>query len=153
MEEKTGKVLDRLRGLCSRREYCVSDVRKKAMASLDGDAAAADEVVASLISDKYVDDFRYASAFARDKASIQGWGAVKIRYMLKAKGLDSEVISEALDDIDATKASDRLNRLMETRFKSLKDDPQCRLKLLRYGLGRGYAYDEVNECINRLKHE
>ena len=150
MDDKAAKTLDRLRGLCSRREYSVSDVMKKALTSLDGDRKAADEVVASLIADKYVDDLRYASAFARDKSSIQGWGPVKIRYMLSSKGVAADVISEALSDIDQARASDKLYRLMETRYRSLKDDPQSRLKMLRYGLGRGYGYDEVSEVINSL---
>lgn len=151
MEGKAKKVLDRLRVLCARREYCVSDVMKKALTALEGDSDTAREVVASLVSDKYVDDMRYASAFARDKSSIQGWGPLKIKYMLSSKGVASDVIKEALAEIDDVKASDRLYRLMEVKFKSLKDDPQCRLKLLRYGLGRGYSYDEVQECIRSLK--
>lgn len=150
MDDKAKKVLDRLRGLCSRREYCVNDIRKKAVAGLDGDSDAADEVVSSLIADKYVDDLRYAAAFARDKSSIQGWGSTKIRYMLFSKGIASDVIKEALEEIDGNKAADRLLRLLEVKFRSLKDDPQCRIKMLRYGMGRGYDYEEVNDCISSL---
>ena len=151
MEDKTAKVLDRLRGLCSRREYCVADIRKKALTGLDGDYTAAEAVLSSLIKDKYVDDLRYASAFARDKSAIQGWGHVKIKYMLSAKGVSSDVIAEALSDIDSDKASDRLYRLLETKYKSLKDDPQCRLKMLRFGMGRGYGYEEVESVLRQLK--
>lgn len=150
MDEKAKKVLDRLRGLCSQREYCVSDIRSKATAGLDGDQAAADAVIASLIADKYIDDLRYASAFARDKSSIQGWGCAKIRYMLHSKGIASDVVEEALEEIDGNKAAERLYRLLEVKFRSLKDDPQCRMKMLRYGLGRGYGYEEVNDCITGL---
>ena len=150
MDDKKVKVLDRLRGLCSRREYCVEDVRQKAVKALDGDVDAAAEVVATLIKDRYVDDLRYASAFSRDKASIQGWGEVKIRYMLSAKKISREVIDQALNEIDAGRASSKLQKLLETKYKSLREDPQCRLKLLRYALGRGYSYDEVNDIVNHL---
>ena len=151
MDDKAKKVLDRLRGLCSRRDYCVADIRKKALTGLDGDMSAVQEVVSALVADKYVDDLRYASAYARDKASIQGWGAVKIRYMLSSKGLASDVISAALEDIDEHKASDRLYRLLEVKYRSLKDDPQCCLKMLRYGMGRGYGYEETNSIIRILQ--
>lgn len=144
------KVTDRLRGLCSRREYCISDVRQKALKALDGDVAAAETVVETLVKEKYVDDLRYASAFARDKSSIQGWGEVKIRYMLSAKGVSCEVIAEALAEIDPSRASSRLDRLMENKYRSLKEDPQCRLKLLRFGLGRGYGYEEVSSAVGKL---
>ena len=150
MDEKKLKVLDRLRGLCSRREYCYADVLKKAKDALDGDAQAAKEVADVLVEDKYVDDLRYASAFARDKSAIQGWGEVKIRYMLSAKGVSRDVIDKALEEIDQDKADSRLEKLLQNKLKSLKDDPQCRLKLLRFALGRGYSYDEVNDVVNSL---
>lgn len=150
MDEKKLKVLNRLRGLCSHREYCVADVLKKATDGLEGDRAAAQEVVDVLVKEKYVDDLRYASAYARDKASIQGWGDVKIRYMLSAKGVAASVITEALQEIDREKSSSRLHKLLENKLRSLKDDPQCRLKLLRFALGRGYSYDEASHTIDQL---
>ena len=150
MTDQQKRILDRLRGLCSRREYCVADVLKKATDGLEGDRTAAQEVVDVLVNEKYVDDLRYASAFARDKSAIQGWGEVKIRYMLSAKGVSRDVIDEALKEIDQDKADSRLEKLLQNKFKSLKDDPQCRLKLLRFALGRGYSYDEVNSLISSL---
>ena len=94
------KVADRLRGLCSRREYCRSDVMKKAVAALDGDQSEAARIVDILVEERYVDDLRYASAFARDKSSISGWGRVKISHMLSAKGISRDIIKEALYEID-----------------------------------------------------
>ena len=150
MDDKVAKVTDRLRGQCSRREYCVEDVRSKALKALDGDFASAEEVVQSLVRDEYVDDLRFASAFARDKASLQGWGEVKIRYMLSAKKVSRDIIDVALAEIDQDKASSKLFKLIETKYKSLREDPQCRLKLLRYALGRGYSYDAASAVIDQL---
>ena len=144
------KVADRMRALCSRREYCRKDILKKVMTALDGDAAKAEEVVGKLVEERYVDDRRYAAAFARDKASIAGWGAAKIRYMLAAKGVDREIIASALEEIDVNRADARLEKLMENKARSLKDDPQRRIKLLRFGVGRGYAYEEVSSMIDRI---
>ena len=144
------KVADRMRALCSRREYCRKDILKKVMTALDGDAAKADEVVGKLVEERYVDDRRYAAAFARDKASIAGWGAAKIRYMLAAKGVDREIIASALEEVDVSRADARLEKLMENKARSLKDDPQRRMKLLRFGVGRGYGYEEVSSMIDRI---
>lgn len=144
------KVADRMRALCSRKEYCRKDILKKVMTALDGDAAKAEEVVGKLVEERYVDDRRYAAAFARDKASIAGWGAAKIRYMLAAKGVDREIIASALEEVDVSRADARLEKLMENKARSLKDDPQRRIKLLRFGVGRGYAYEEVSSMIDRI---
>ena len=48
------KITDRLRRLCSRREYCTSDILKKAVTALKGDKEAAAKVLEVLVSEKYV---------------------------------------------------------------------------------------------------
>ena len=150
MEQEAAKVLDRMRALCSRREYCRKDIMKKVLPAVDGDVTVAGGIIDMLVKEKYIDELRYASAFARDKSSIAGWGAVKIRYMLSAKGIPEGLVAQALEEIDGEKAVSRLDKLMENKFRSLKDDPQCRLKMLRFGLGRGYGYDEVSSVVDRL---
>ena len=144
------KVSDRMKALCSRREYCLSDIRKKVMTLLDGDESGTQAVLDQLVEQKYVDDLRYASAFARDKSSIAGWGEVKIRYMLSAKGISRDIISEALAEIDQQKACGRLEKLLSNKVRSLTGDPQIRMKLLRFGLGRGYSFDEVSLVVEQL---
>lgn len=144
------KVLDRMRNLCSRREYCRSDIMKKALTALDGDRAAAEKVLEVLVKERYIDELRYASAFARDKSSLSGWGEKKIRYMLSAKGVPCGVVDAAMREIDSPRARTRLEKLLENKMKSLKDDPQFRAKMLRFGMGRGYGYDEVTEVLDVL---
>jgi len=147
---ETDKVLEKMRVLCSRREYCRSDILKKVVPALDGDRQEAEKIVDILVNEKFIDELRYASAFVRDKSALSGWGAVKIRYMLSSKGIPRDVISEALGDVDEGKARVRLEKLMENRYRSLKDDPQCRLKMLRFGLGRGYDYEKVDSVLKRI---
>lgn len=144
------KVTDRLRGLCSRREYCRADIMKKAIDALGGNIVEASRIVDLLVEERYVDDFRYASAFARDKSAISGWGSHKIRHMLAAKGISKDVIDDALKEIDEGRASVRLEKLMENKVRSLKDDPHAKLKLLRFALGRGYGYEEIKVILDRL---
>ena len=149
-QEDIIKVTDRLRNLCSRREYCSSDILKKALTALEGDREAAEQTLKKLVSEKYVDDLRYAAAYAREKAMISGWGETKIRYMLSAKRISRDIITQALAEIDEDKADSRLQKLLENKARSLKDDPQIRLKLLRFALGRGYQYDDVAPVIDSL---
>lgn len=150
MTEREKQVYDALSAQCARREYCVSDIRRKALERLEFDAAAADAVIASLVADGYVDDRRYAAAFARDKSALSGWGPVKIRSALLARGLDRAVVLEALEEIDPERASSRLEKVLETKWRTLRDDPQGRLKLIRFALSRGYDYDPIRPLVERL---
>lgn len=144
------KCLSRLQKLCSKAEYCEADVYKKALKYLEGDEEAAARVTRALVEERYVDDLRYAGAYVREKANIQGWGPVKIRFQLRAKGVKEEVIREALEEIVPEKATDKLDRLMAAKARTLEGDIQQRLKLIRFGLSRGYTYDEVEKSIKRM---
>jgi regulatory protein len=147
MDEGQKKVLDRLQAQCSKREYCVSDVRRKALTALDGDAVRAGEVVDSLVADRFVSDLRYASAFAREKAHLTGWGPVKIRYALAGKGISRSDVDAALQEVEPDAASGRLEKLLASKAKTLEGDPQARLKLIKFALSRGYEYDEIKTLI------
>lgn len=163
MDEQGKKILDRLERLCAGCEYCTSDMSRKIVTALkksagddsEGLAEKADEILGSLLADKYVDDARYASAFAREKSSISGWGPVKIRFALSSKHIPDSVIAEALKDIDAVKADDKLVRTLAAKWKTLTGPdgqvPQdAKLKLIRFALTRGYEYDAVKTAVERV---
>ena len=145
-----GKCLSRLQRLCSKAEYCRADIYRKALKDMEGDTTAAAEIVAYLVEDKFVDDTRYASAFAREKASLTGWGPIKIRYALKAKGLSEADIAAGLAEVSPESADARLLKLLQAKARALEGDPQFKLKLIKFGLSRGYNYDEVEKAIQKI---
>ncbi len=150
MDERSRKVLASLQALCARREYCIGDMRRKALERLDGDTEAARELTESLVADGFIDELRYAAAFASEKSSLAGWGPIKIRRTLLSKGIPQETIAAALDRTDREKAESRLERLLVGKWKSLEGDPQGKLKLLRFALSRGYEYDDVRTLADRI---
>ena len=122
----------------------------KALRDLEGDTSAAKRVVDALVADKYVDDARYASAFAREKASIQGWGPVKIRFQLRSKGISDADIASGMSEIEEPKAARKLESVLATKYRTLQGDPQCKLKLLKFALSRGYEYQEVSSILDLI---
>ena len=150
MTEREKSVFDALAAQCAKREYCSADVRRKALQRLEFDAAAAEAVVSALLSEGYVDDRRYAAAYAREKSALAGWGPVKIRTTLLARGVSREVVLEALEEIDPERAASKLEKVLAAKWRTLQDDPQGRLKLIRFALSRGYDYDPIRPLIERL---
>ena len=146
----TARCLSRLQKLCSKAEYCRADMYRKALKDLEGDEEAAQKVVETLVAEKYVDDARFASAFAREKASLQGWGPVKIRFQLRGKGVSDSVIASALEEIEPEKADARLEKLLSAKARTLEGDPQFRLKLLKFALSRGYEYNTVEAALKKI---
>ena len=147
---EASRCLGRLQKLCSKAEHCRSDVFRKALKDLEGDREAAGKVVEALVKERYVDDARYAAAFAREKAALQGWGPVKIRFQLRGKGIPEEAISAALAEIEPEKADAKLEKVLAAKARSLQGDPQFKLKLLKFGLTRGYNYDQVEKAVSKI---
>lgn len=148
--DEYAKVLDRLQAQCVKREYCRSDIFKKALTALEGDRDAAGRLVESLVADRFVDDSRYAAAFAREKARLSGWGPVKISFALAGKGISKAVVAEALKEVDQDEADRRMVSVLETKYRSLKGDPQEKFKLIRFGLTRGYDYEKIAPVVDEI---
>ena len=148
--EEYSKVLDRRQAQCSKREYCSSDILRKGLAAFDGDREQASRLLESLIQDKFVDDLRYATAFAREKSRLTGWGPAKIKYLLVGKGIPKSVVEEALREIDPYEAQKKMRSVLEAKYKTLAGDPQEKFKLLKFGLTRGYEYDAIAPVVDDI---
>ena len=142
-------VLTRFQALCSKSEQCSSDILRKLVKAFEGDEDKALEVLSSLKEDKFIDDARYAGAFARDKARLEGWGPIKIRFKLRAKGIPDSAVDAALREIDSDQADEKLLHLLQAKRKSLEGDPYIKFKLLKYALGRGYGYEQVAPLVDK----
>lgn len=155
LPEKTAdRIKSKMEALCAKREYCTSDIVRKIealKAKLDAPDVDAGEIVGKLQATGFLSDLRYSGAFAREKSQLSGWGEMKIRYALRAKRIPPEIVDEALAEIDGQKAEERLDKLLVSKAKTLKDDPQARFKLLKYALSRGYDYDTVEKRLRSLK--
>ena len=153
MDNDLQKIYARMARLCSLREQCRSDIYGK-LEKLGVPRERADEIIAGLCNDKYIDELRYARAFVHDKSSIQGWGIARIKLVLQRKGLPQEAVAAAIEDIDCNKAEERLMELMEAKWKSLSNesDPlRKQAKLYRFALGRGYGYDQIKKAYDTVR--
>lgn len=94
--------LTRAAALCARSEQAESDVRAKLLAWGLTPASAA-QVIERLQDEHFLDEQRYARAYCRDKFNFNGWGRIKIAFMLKSKGVGQTAIDAALAEIDAAR--------------------------------------------------
>ena len=144
------QIYSRMMALCSRREYCKSDIAAKISAL--SDSVDAEAMIQKLCDERFIDENRYAAAFVRDKSRLKGWGEVKIRYALQRKGLDNDTITEALGEIDEEQQKERLAKLMKAKAQTLKAGTQeeKRAKLIRFAVSRGFTYAQAAEIYKTI---
>lgn len=132
---------------CAAAEHCVTDVQNK-LQQWEATSEQAEQIIAHLLKEKYIDEVRYCQAFTHDKILYQGWGRIKIRAALYAKHLPSACIAQALDSIDESAYSDTLKRVIATKKRAIKSNaPMAREKLIRFCLQRGFTYEEISQHL------
>ena len=156
------QALARLQGQCSKAEYCSGQIRKKLQTWSEKNRIVGKEpftveqiesVVEALQDGKYVDDCRFAGAYARDKARFAKWGKVKIAYNLKMLGIEKEIVVRVLEENADLFSDELLEQIIMRKWNSLGDKvaPAAKKeKVLRFALGRGFAYDQILPVIKRL---
>lgn len=129
----------RLSTLCARCEQAEGDLRKK-LHDWGVSSSDADDIITRLQQERYLDNERFARAYCRDKLRFNGWGRIKIAFMLKGKGIEQESIDAALSEIDEEQYATILNEVLIAKVKTLKDkEPeQARASLLRFAASRGF---------------
>jgi regulatory protein len=136
---------------CSRREFCSDDIHNK-LVQWGIENNDAEKIIGILISEKFIDESRYASAFVRDKFKYNKWGKVKIAAHLRAKKLAPDIIKSALESITDEQYNKSLRELIDVHRRSVKAKNQYDLKakLLRYGLSKGFESSLLYEILNEM---
>lgn len=136
--------LSRAADLCARCEQCSPDILKK-LDSWGINASDSAKIIRRLEELKFLDNLRFAKAYAHDKLHFSGWGRRKIRQGLWAKRLPTDIIDQAFDDIDEEDDEYRAIalRVMKAKIRQLKEWPlsrESKLKVVKFAMTRGFEY-------------
>ena len=137
---------------CAYQERCVKDVRDKLKAFEISEEEKA-KIIDYLLDNRFVNDERYAKAFVRGKVNQSGWGVNKIRFHLIQKGIDKDIIEEALGQTDEEAYRQRLIEILETKAKTVKaaNDFEKKRKLATYAMQKGFegslVWEVLKECF------
>jgi len=141
---------ERLMRYCDKAERCQQDALRLALKWGFG-MDEAQGLVAQLITEGFISEQRYASAFAHDKFAFYQWGARKIEQGLKRKGITERNIRDALKNIPKEDEADTIVALIkkkEPQFRGLQLY-QKKVKLMRYLLSKGFASDDIGPHVER----
>jgi regulatory protein len=147
-------ILQKAAAYCAYQERTQDEVKKRLQKwKIWGEEA--DEIIAELITQKYISEERFAKTYAGGKFRIKNWGKIKIRQELQRRGLTEYNIREGIKEITDETYHQNLRELL-LRKKNLiesKEPDTFRLKqkLARFALGKGYESDLVWKLIEELE--
>lgn len=145
------QALQKLRHYCGYQERNHQEVREK-LYSLGVWKKDHDEIIATLIEGEYLNEERFAIAFAGGKFRVNNWGRVKIKYEMKQKEISDYCIKKALQQIDQEDYLKTLHKLAAEKYKSLRAEHYLvrRKKTMDYLIQKGYEPALVTETVTGL---
>ena len=144
-------ILAKIMKFCAYRERTWKEVDMKLKEYLATDEIK-QKIKTFLAEENFVNEERFANAFVRGKSSIKKWGKIKIKSELQRKRINPESFEEAFENINQDEYQERLKGLLETRNTKFKDETgyDRKVKLVRYGMSKGYESDIVWELVNTI---
>lgn len=136
---------------CAYQERCHQEVHEK-LQSFHLSAAEIDLALVHLIEHNFLNEERFACAFARGKHRIKKWGKIRIVNELKFRNISKYNIDKALKQIPEEAYLATFHDLAEKHWQSLPEDNSLkkRSKFCDYLLRRGWESQLVYEKLNAL---
>nr|HPR30119.1 RecX family transcriptional regulator [Chitinophagales bacterium] len=91
-------ILNKLRHYCAYQERCHEEVRTKLL-SLKVYGDRLEEVISQLVQEDFLNEERYAKAYAGGKFRMQKWGRERIRKELRFRKISEYCIRQAMEEI------------------------------------------------------
>ena len=151
---KTNKITDVNVALAKAEHYCAyqersqQEVRNK-LYEWGLWEAAVENIIIQLIEGRFLNEERFAKAYAQGKFKQKGWGRIKIKQGLKLKKVPDVLIKKALLTIDGNDYLKTLERLLEKKNKTIteKDPYKRQYKLQQHAFSRGYEPDMILDVL------
>ncbi len=143
------KAFQKIRQFCAYQERNHHEVKEKLYSfGLYKDQVEA--LISKLIEENFLNEERYAIAYAGGKFRMKDWGKNKIKYRLKQQQVSDYCIKKALKLIDEEEYEQKLKKLFNIKEKTLKSEKNIfvkRKKIQQYLMQKGYEPSRISELV------
>jgi len=137
---------------CAYQERCQQEMRDKLYEwGLFPDAV--ENIIAKLITDNFLNEERFAKAYAGGKFRIKKWGRIKIKLELKKRKISDYCIKQGMKEIPEDAYLETLKQLIEKKSKDIKGGKEHirHFKIANYIASRGFENDLIWEVLKEFK--
>ncbi len=108
-----------------------------------------DELLSRLITEGFLNEERFAKAFAGGKFRMKKWGRLKIQNKLESLGLTNKCIGRGMKEIDAADYTKTLKDLIRKKAQQTSEENpfKKRDKVARFAIAKGYEPELVWEVV------
>ena len=113
-----------------------------------------EQTIAVLVTENYLNEQRFAIAYAGGKFRVKGWGRIKIKLALKQKKVSDYCIRKALEEISSRDYRNTLSKIISAKSKEVKEKNPLKkkYKVAQYAISRGFEPEMVWEEVRGLEN-
>ncbi|MEZ4804032.1 MAG: regulatory protein RecX [Bacteroidia bacterium] len=136
---------------CAYQERCQKEVREK-LYSFGLYSDEVEQVLMELVKTNFVNEERFAQAYAGGKFRQKKWGKAKIIRELKWRNISAYCIKKAMKEIDDEDYERSIRNLSEKYASklSIKNPYLKQKKIMNHLISKGYTYDECHEIVKEM---
>jgi regulatory protein len=115
------KALQKLKHFCGYQERSHAEVKQK-LYSLGLSGKEVQELISRLIEEEYLNEERFAIAYASGKSRNNGWGRIKIKHALGQKAVSNYCILKAIGSLDEAEYRAGFKRIADKKWLALQSE-------------------------------
>jgi len=153
-QSQTNKITDEKVALVKAQNYCAYQERSQQelrdkLHEWGVYPSIVEKVISTLIENNFLNEERFAIAYATGKLRQKGWGRNKIKQGLKLKKVSDPLIKKALKSIDEDEYLEMLRKIIQKKesYITEKESYKRKYKLHQYLLSRGFESDLIAEVL------
>ncbi len=148
------QALQKLRQYCGYQERCHKEAKEK-IYSLGMYKQDVEEIISTLIEEDYLNEERFAMAFAGGHFRSKQWGRIKINYELRQKGVSAYCITRALKEIEEDDYLETIRVLIRKKSESLVGEKLNSFarhqKIMNYMMQKGFEPQLLQKELKEIK--
>lgn len=114
------------------------------------DEQTIDSIINTLSDKGYIDDFKFAETWVRNRRLLKPMSKVRLRQELRQKRVADDAITHALDEDEATEQDVLKDLVVRKRQQTRYQDAE---KLKQYLVRQGFRYDDINDALNNQEDQ
>jgi regulatory protein len=149
---ESGDIIQKIRHYCTYQERYIREVQDK-LKSWAVQKQQIPVIINQLQKEGFLNEERFAKAFAGGKFRLNKWGRQKIEFELKLRGLPELLIEEGLFEIDEEEYREVLKELISRKYQEIKHEKtvNIREKIINFAYMKGYEMSLILALIKELQ--
>ena len=147
-EEKL--IIDKIKSYCQYQERCTKEVRKK-LNTLKASTESTEKIISFLKHNDFLKDERFVQFFIQGKLRIKKWGKIKLKYELKSRGINYQIIETSIKNISDDEYISYFEEFSSNKIKFLKGTlEQKKRSFINYFTYRGWENDLIYQKLRDI---